>query len=163
MRENSRVDVLLICVTVLVSLAAVKTALWPGADDPSWELRWRALEPGYRDWLAAMTTSRAWLATLTDPEEIELAKGVSRREGRRRAYVNLAITALLIVAVALALAGLLPFSTWGLILACYTLLLAAGNHLRDRAIRRKVRAGSDEDVAPIRAGRNPEVVGTTAD
>jgi hypothetical protein len=154
-RDDSAVGILLICVTALVSIAALKTALWRGSDDPNWELRWRSLDPGYRDWLAAMTTSRAWLATLTDPEEIELAKGFSRRERRRRAYADLAVTALLIVAVALALAGVLPFSTWGLILGCYTLLLAGGAHLRDRQIRRKVRTWSDATAAPSRLDATP--------
>jgi len=147
-RDDSAVEVLLICVTVLASVAALRTALWRGADNPTWELRWRALDPGYRDWLAAMTTSPAWLKTLTDPEEIELAKGFGRRERRRRAYFDLAVTALLIVSVAFALAGLLPSSTWGLILGCYTLLLTAGSHIRDQRIKRKVRIGSDAAVAP---------------
>lgn len=151
MRDDSRVDILLICATVIASAAALRTALWPGTDDPNWELRWRGLGPDHQDWLAAMTTSRAWLATLTDPEEIELAKGFSRRELRRRAYVDLVVTAFLVVAVALALAGVLPFSTWGLILGCYTLILAAGTRLRDWQIKGKVQVEQPARRSP--AGR----------
>jgi len=150
MREDSRVDIFLIAVTILTSVATLRVAFWRGADNPSWELRWRGLDPGYRDWLAAMTTSLAWRATLTDPEEIALANGFSRRERRRRSYLDLAATALLVVGVAATLAGLLPLSVCTFGLAIYAMVRWAMEAARDRQIRNKVPGANDPDTAPVR-------------
>ncbi len=150
MREDSRVDIFLICVTILSSVAALQVAFWGGADNPTWELRWRGLDPGNRDWLAAMTTSRTWMATLTDPDEIELAKGFGRRERRRHSYFDLVAVALLIVGVALTLAGLLPLSACTLGLACYVVIRGAVEAWRNRQIRSRVAGANDPDTAPVR-------------
>jgi hypothetical protein len=54
--------------------------------EPTWKTRWRTLDPAERSWLAVVATSRPWIATLTDPEEIRLAKGCRRHESRRSRF-----------------------------------------------------------------------------
>ena len=150
MREDSGVDIFFVVATTIALLGASSEAYRRGADDPNWELRWRGLDPGYRDWLAAMTTSRTWLATLDDPDEIELAKGFARREARRRGRLDLAATALLIFAVAFVLAGLLPNSAWTLGISIYWVVRLLAEHGRYQQLKRRLHQRTDPDVAPTR-------------
>jgi Flp pilus assembly protein TadB len=95
------------CLGLLAAAIDASQAFWGASDDPTWETRWRSLDPAERTWLAAMATSRKWLATLTDPEEIKLAKGQRRHESRRRLYFDLAFLPLLLAVTVLVLAGAL--------------------------------------------------------
>jgi hypothetical protein len=109
MREDVRV-VFAIAYATLAPLIGVVDALeafWGARDDPTWEARWEALDPAERSWLAAMATSRKWIATLTDPEEIRLAKGCRRRESRRRLNYDLVVMPILLVLAGLVIAGVL--------------------------------------------------------
>jgi hypothetical protein len=141
-------DIVLISVTVFVGVISATTILRPGADDPNWELRWRSLDPGYRDWLAAMTTDPRWMKTLTDPEEVELAKGFARRERRRLAYFDLAAGVLVALVVALTLAGLVRLSATGFALGLFALVRWGAESWRQRQIRQKVRLGFEPGELP---------------
>lgn len=82
-------------------------AYWGARHDPTWETRWRSLDPAESSWLAVMATSRNWMATLTDPEEVRLAKGRRSQESRRRIRVDLAALPVFVGASILVLAGML--------------------------------------------------------
>jgi hypothetical protein len=142
------VDIFLIGVTVLAAVLAVSVALRPGDDDPNWELRWRSLDPGYRNWLAAMTTDPRWMKTLSDPEEVELAKGFARRERRHLAFYELAATALAALTVALALAGLVRLSAVGISLGLFGGIRWGVEAWRYHKIKRKVRLGFEPGELP---------------
>jgi hypothetical protein len=149
------VDYFLVGVTVLIGVMALSTALRPGVDDPSWELRWRGLDPVHRDWLAAMTTNPRWMRTLSDPEEVELARGFSRHERRRLAYFELASGAVAALAVALTLAGLAPVSTVGLGLGLVAMVRFSVESWRTRQIKRKVRLGFEPGDLPTPLTQTP--------
>ena len=96
-----------VCLPILIGALDAIEASWGARDDPTWETRWRSLDPAERTWLAVVATSRNWIATLTDPEEIRLARGCRRRESRRRVNFDLVALLLFAPALALALIGLL--------------------------------------------------------
>jgi hypothetical protein len=111
MREDSSVhpfDVFVLGTLVLAFAMAVNSAFRSGDDDPNWEMRWRGL-----------------------------AEEFSRRERRRRAYIDLATLWILALVAALVLIGLLPNSTVGLILAAYAVTQGVVVHLRERQIKRR--------------------------
>jgi hypothetical protein len=138
MREDSRVilAIVLLGVTVLVDVIEFVDSFWRLAPDPTWETRWRALDPAESAWLAMMATSRDWLATLSDPEEIALAKGFRRHERRRLVYFDLASLPLLSALVALSLIGLVNPSIVGLIFSTFLLLRGVPIYLRQRQVRK---------------------------
>jgi hypothetical protein len=88
----------------VLAIAIALEAVRGGRGDPTWETRWRSLDPAERAWLAMMSTSREWIGTLTDPEEIKLAKGFRRHESRRLLSIDLICLPLLLAAAALSLA-----------------------------------------------------------
>lgn len=138
MREDSRVilAIALLGVTVLVDVIEFVDAFWRSGPDPTWETRWRALDPAESAWLAVMATSNNWLITLTDPEEIALAKGFRRYERRRRVYFDLIGLPFLAAAVALTLIGLVNPSIVGLIFSTFLLLRPIPIYLRERQIKK---------------------------
>ena len=150
MREDPGVDLFFFVAALVALLGASSEAYRRGADDPSWELRWRALDPGYRDWLAAMTTSRTWLSTLDDPEEIELANGFARRERRRRSYFDVSALALIWLCAALILAGVLPTSACTLGFSVYGVVRLFAEFVRNQQPKRRLKQRTDPDVAPAR-------------
>ena len=155
MREGPGVDVFFLIATVSGLLVALGEAYRAGADALSWEMRWRDLDPTYRNWLAAMATSRSWLRTLDDPGEVELARGAARRESRRRAPFDLAGLALVVIVAALAVAGVVPGSAAGSAFSIYILLHLLLGFLRNRQIRRSLVERSDSEDAPPRQGTAP--------
>jgi hypothetical protein len=142
------VDIFLIGLTVFIAASAVWAVLRPGDDDPNWDLRWQGLDPGYRDWLAAMTTDPRWMGTLSDPEEIQLAKGFARRERRRLAPYEVALGVVAALAVALTLAGLVPMSTVGISLGLFGAIPVLITSWRTHQLRRKVRLGFEPGELP---------------
>ena len=148
-------DIFLICVTVLAAAGGASTAFRAGEDDSNWELRWRALDPSHRDWLAAMTTDYGWMRTLSDPEDVELARGFARREGRRLAHYELAAGVVVALAVALTLAGLAPFSFVALGLALVAAVRLSVEAWRRRQIRRKVKLGFEPGELPTPLTQTP--------
>jgi hypothetical protein len=150
MREDPGVDVFFFVATLVGLLGASSEAYRRGPDDANWEFRWRGLDPGYRDWLAAMTTSRTWLSTLDDPEEIELAKGFARRERRRRGHFDVAALALIWFCAALVLAGVLPTSACTLGFSVYGVVRLLAEFGRNQQLKRRLDQRTDPDVAPTR-------------
>lgn len=148
-------DVFFLIATVTGLLVAIGEAAGRGADDLNWEMRWRDLDTGYRDWLAAMATSYSWRRTLDDPTEIELANGAARRESRRRAPLDLGGLALVVTVAALALAGVLPSSATAVALSSYFLLRVLGQFVRNQQIRRRLTQRSDSEEAPPRPSTSP--------
>ncbi|HTT93224.1 MAG TPA: hypothetical protein VMF55_01010 [Solirubrobacterales bacterium] len=145
----------LIGVTVFIEVIALSTVLRPGADDPNWELRWRSLDPVHRDWLASMTTDPRWMRTLSDPEEVALARGFSRRQSRSLAHFELAAGVVAALAVVLTLAGLAPASTVGIGLGLVALVRVSVESWRTRQIRRKVRLGFEPGELPTPLTQTP--------
>lgn len=141
-------DVFLICATVLTGILAVSAVLRPGVDDPNGELRWGGLDPGYRNWLAAMTTDHRWMKTLTDPEEVELARGFARRERRRLGYYDVAALVVAALTVALTLVGILHLSDAGIGLGLLAMIRWAVEAWSRRQIRSKVRLGFEPGELP---------------
>jgi hypothetical protein len=148
-------DLLLIGVTVFIGIMSVSTALRQGADDPNWELRWRALDPSYRDWLAAMTTDPSWMSTLSDPEEVELAKGFHRRERRGLAYYDMAASVIAALVVALTLSGMTHLSVAGIALGLLAVIRFAVESWHQRQIRQKVKLGFEPGELPTQLTQTP--------
>jgi hypothetical protein len=148
------VDILLIGVTVLIAASGAWTVLRPGDDDPNWELRWQGLDPGYRDWLAAMTTDPRWMGTLTDPEEVQLAKGFARRERRRLGRYDLVALVIAVLAVALAMAGVLGLGAVGIGLGLLASIRVAVESWNHRQLRRKVQLGFEPGELPTQLPRS---------
>jgi Flp pilus assembly protein TadB len=132
--------------TVVVAIASVLLPILVGAidageaylgarHDPTWERRWRSLDPAERSWLAVIATSRNWIATLTDPEEIRLAKGRRSREGRRRLNVDLAALPVFIAASVLVLAGVVNEQVLLFVLFGFGLMRGIWTYRRERQIK----------------------------
>ena len=149
MREDSRVilAIALLGVTILVDIVEFVDSFWRSGPDPTWETRWRALDPAESAWLAVMATSRNWFATLTDPEEIALAKGFRRHERRRVVYFDLAGLPLLAAVAAFSLIGLVNPSIVGLVFSTFVLLRGVPIYLRGRQIQRNYQQAKDHYLA----------------
>jgi Flp pilus assembly protein TadB len=131
-------------------------ALWKGADDRDWELRWASLDDLDRAWLAAASRSSANRATLEARGELDLAKGFGRREARRRAYILMATLAPFIVVAVLMLTGPLSDRFAPLVLGSFALLQSLVTYFRDRRIKDRYRetqnrylAAPDADAASM--------------
>lgn len=137
MREDPRVALTIVFVCLPVVLGAVDAleAYWGARDDPTWETRWRSLDPAESSWLAVVATSRNWMATLTDPEEIRLAKGCRRRESRRRVNFDLAAMPLFLAVAALALTGVLSQSILLSLFLAFGLVRNSLIYRRERQIK----------------------------
>ena len=123
-------------IALLMGAAEALEAFWGAPADPTWAARWESLDPAERSWLAVMATSRSWLETLTDPEEIKLAKGCRRRERRHRLNYDLAALPVLLVAVALVLAGVIDaMPILYSLLFLYAILRNVWSYRRDRQIK----------------------------
>ena len=92
--------------------------------------------------ISMMATSRNWLATLSDPEEIALAKGFRRHERRRLVYLDLAGLPFLAALVALSLNGLANPSIVGLFFSTFVLLRGIPIYPRPDPYPRRVMAAS---------------------
>lgn len=138
MRDDSRVisALIILGLTVLVDTVDFAEAFLSSHRDPTWETRWRALDPADSAWLAMMAGSRDWIATLTDPEEIALAKGFRRHERRHRVYIDLAALPFMLAAGVLALAGLLSPAALGLVASTFVLIRGPVLWRRERQIKK---------------------------
>jgi Flp pilus assembly protein TadB len=137
MREDPPVVFAIVsaCLPVVVGLIDYSEAAWNARRDPTWETRWRSLEPAERTWLAVVATSRDWMATLTDPEEIRLARGARSRESRRRVGIDLAALPIFIAASVLVLGGVLGDAALLILLFAFGLLRGAWIYRRERQIK----------------------------
>lgn len=142
MRETPRVEYFLIAVTVLVAVQTIRDAWRTGPENPSWDLRWRALDPGDQSRLAVAGLSRSTTAALVDADEREMAEGFARRDRRRRAYLDLVLLAALALTSALMLAGATDHRTFGLVLGAFALVRWPLDSLRDRQIKRGLKPAS---------------------
>jgi hypothetical protein len=77
------VEYFVIGVTVFVAVMGVRDAWLVDSDDPTWDLRWRALDASSRASLAVAGLSRSTTAAIFDPEERELAERFGRERQRR--------------------------------------------------------------------------------
>jgi hypothetical protein len=136
-------SIILLGAIVLINLIDPVEFFWRSPPDPTWETRWRALDPNESAWLAVMASSRGWLATLTDPEEIELAQGFRRRESRRRIYVDLILSPLLIAVAALVLIGVLSISALGITLGLSALVRGLMLYRRERQTQKTYQQAKD--------------------
>ena len=141
-------DVLLTIAVFFIFVFAANAAFRPGADSPSWELRWRGLGADDRERISIAARSRAWRALLTDgpTTELELAAGLRRRDCRHRAYVQLAALPLPIVAAALMLDGVLAIGAFALVISLYGLFTGVWSYLRVQEMSGKPRAATSPDA-----------------
>jgi hypothetical protein len=139
------VDVFLTIALLLVLFVSADAAVRPGPDSPNWELRWRGLDADDRVRISTAARS-AKGASLTDPEETELAAGFRRRDRRRRAYVDFAVLPFLLAAIVFADVGLLSTGVVGLALALYGVFNGLWSSLRVREMSGKLRAATSPDA-----------------
>jgi Flp pilus assembly protein TadB len=140
---------------LLVDVVDFVEAFWRSAPGPGWETRWRALDPAESAWLAEMSRSRAWIRTLTDPEEIDLATGFHRHERRYRVYFDLEALPLMVAAGVLALAGLVPMAALGLVASTFALVRGIVLTLRERQIKKTYQQAMDNYLALTAPGPTP--------
>jgi Flp pilus assembly protein TadB len=114
MRDDSTVDIVFVFLALATVASAIDGAFRSGADGPTWDLRWRALEPAERTRISAAIRSRG---KLTDPVDTELAEGFNRYERRRGARLDLASAPLILLPAALTLAGVLRGGDFGLVVS----------------------------------------------
>ncbi len=131
-------------VIVLVDGAEFFDTFWRSVPDPTWETRWRALDPSQSAWLALMATSRGWLGTLTDPEEIELATGFHRHERRYRVCFDLAALPFIGAAATLVLVGLVPVGVLGLAAGTFGLVRSLVLYHREQQIKNAYKQAKDD-------------------
>jgi hypothetical protein len=144
MREDSSVIALFMTLALAISCVfATRSAFGAGADNLSWELRWRGLDAEDRARISMAARSKA---ALTAPEEVELAAGLRRRDLRRRAYVDVAALPVLTAAAALALAGMLSLGAVGMPLAIYSVFVGLWSYLRVKEMSGKPRAVTSPDA-----------------
>jgi Flp pilus assembly protein TadB len=124
-----------ILLPILIGAIDAGEASWATRHDPTWESRWRSLDPAESSWLAVMATSRNWMATLTDPEEIRLAKGRRGQEGRHRIKVDLAALPVFVAAGVLVLAGVLDEQILLVLLFAFGLVRMIWTYRRERQIK----------------------------
>lgn len=135
-------DIFLIAVTVFIAVQTVRDAWRTGPANPTWDLRWRALDSDDQTRLAVASLSRSTTAALVDAEERELAEGFARRDRRRLAYLDLGLLAAVALATALILAGFAHHGAIGLIIGAYALVRWPLESLRDRQIKRGLKPAS---------------------
>lgn len=103
-----------------------------------------------------MATSRDWIATLRDPEEIRLAKGRRSQEGRDRLKFDLAALPVFIATAVLVLAGVLNVEVLLSVLFAFGLIRGIWDYRRKRQIKnalRTQRAIAGETGAYARSAR----------
>ena len=125
----------LLGITLVIDVVDFADVFWRSAPDPTWETRWQSLDPTESTWLAYVATSRNWIAALTDPEEIALARGFRRHERRYIVYADLAVVPFVVAAAALMLAGLVSIGVVGLVAFIFTTVRGAVVYLRERQIK----------------------------
>jgi Flp pilus assembly protein TadB len=129
-----------VLVPILIGAIDAGEAYWGARHDPTWETRWRSLDPAERSWLAVMATSRNWIATLTDPEEIRLAKGRRSQEGRRRLRVDLWALPVFVAASVLVLGGALDAQVLLSVVFAFGLVRGIWTYRRERQIKDTLKA-----------------------
>jgi hypothetical protein len=105
MREDSRVVIFLIYGFAFAIAWNGVLAVWRGADDSNWKVRWERLDDLDQAWLAAASRSRSNRDTLEERGELDLAMGLGRREARQRARIALATLPPFLVGAALLATG----------------------------------------------------------
>jgi hypothetical protein len=136
--------IILLGIVLLVDVAEFVDAFWRSAPGPDWETRWKSHDPTESAWLAEMARRRAWLDTLTDPEEIELATGFYRHERRYRLYFDLAALPFIAAAGILVMTGLLSVAFLGIVAGFLTCVRALVLYLRERQIQRTYQQAKDD-------------------
>jgi hypothetical protein len=132
-----------VLVSILVAAIDAGEAYWSARHDPTWETRWRSLDPAESSWLAVIATSRNYMATLTDPEEIRLAKGRRSQESRRRLVFDLAAVPVFLAGWALVVAGVIGSGVLLTLLLTFGLLRSIWVLRRERQIKGALQAQRD--------------------
>jgi hypothetical protein len=148
LREDSRVDVFWVALSLLVVASTLDGAFRRGADNPNWDLRWRALDAAGRARVVTAAQSRASSAEIVAPDELderELVAGYRRRR-RRLSYLGLATSPLIAAASVLALTGVISGSTAGFVLTVVLLFSSAWEYLGKRSTNSKLRAVVDAEA-----------------
>lgn len=143
-------DIFWTILVVFTFITAFTGAFRPGADGANWNLHWRALDPQGRARIVTAAHSREARARLTEPEDLGLVAGYTRFKSRRRAYVDLAASSLLIVLAAFALAGLVGTGDLGLAASLFLVAAGAWEYLSEKQMNGKLRAVA---AAETSAGR----------
>jgi hypothetical protein len=147
MREDSRVDYVLLGVLVFAFLTQAYLAARKGVDDADWEMRYRALDQLDQAWIAAASRTSTAQTAIEERGDVELAKGFRRRERRRLAYVELATLPIFIALAFLVVAGALPSSMLALVLTGEFAVRGGLEFLRGRQIKAQYRQVQDSHLA----------------
>lgn len=145
MRKDSLVGIALIILYFAALLFVLDGAFRRGADDASWEVHWRILDAAGRARVATAAHSRGSGAELR-PDELNLADGYRRRRRRRRSYIDLAMSPLVIIATALALAGVVGIGLVGVILGASAVVTGFCDHRRERQMDGRLRAAVEAEA-----------------
>jgi hypothetical protein len=132
------VDIALLVIVVGAAVLVFRDRV----DESAWEERWRTLTPADRTRIAAAARRGALLA---DPEEIDLAAGYARRQRRRRGPYTLRLVIVVVVGVALLIAGLVHDSTVLLIFGAIFLLGSAWGFRRESLNSHNLRETASRD------------------
>lgn len=147
MREDYGVDLALLGVLVFAFVMQIFAAFGRGADEANWELRYRGLDDLDQAWIAAASRTSTARPALEERGELVLAKGFSRRERRRRAYVEVAALPIFIAVGVFALAGILPSSLLGLAFIGDFAVRGGVELWRNRQIKTRYRQVQDRYLA----------------
>jgi hypothetical protein len=147
MREDSRVDYVLLGVLVFAFLSQAYLAVRKVADDGSWEMRFRSLDDLDRAWIAAASRTSTTRPALKERGEVDLAEGFGRRERRRLAYVELATLPIFIPLAFLIVAGALPSGMLALLLTGEFAVRGSLEFFRGSQIKTRYREAQDGHLA----------------
>ncbi|HEX4306026.1 MAG TPA: hypothetical protein VHZ54_08330 [Solirubrobacterales bacterium] len=136
-------DIVLTIVWVLALLTTLSRAFRGGVDSPNWELRWQLLEATDRTRISTAARSGT---KLDDLEEAELAAGFTRRDRRRRAYVELPLLSLVVVLAAMAVVGSIDGGFVAIVTGCATACVALWGYLRGKHMDGTPRAAASPDA-----------------
>jgi hypothetical protein len=110
-----------------------------GADDRGWEASWERLDELDRAWLEVASRSRVNRHQLEERGELELAKGCSRREMRRRGRLALAVLPPFFIVAILMLTGVFDDHAAAFVFALSGFIPAVVFYLRERKAKARYR------------------------
>jgi hypothetical protein len=150
MREDPRVDVVVIIVYFASVVFNVVSAFGGGDDDAIWELHWRSLDVAGQAGVATAAGSRDAYEEL-GPEEKAVVAGYRRHQRRRSARVDLMPAPFLIVAGALVLTGVLEAGLFGMGVALAIVITGIWNYLQKKQMNGKLRLVAEAEAATASA------------
>lgn len=140
MREDPRVDVVLLIVGIFTFAFSFGKAFRRGSDDAGWELHWRSADAAQRARIVVAANSRKARGEMTAPEDLALVAGYTRRKARRRAYLEMPGSVVLVAGSLFVLGGVLGSGLLGLYASLFLVAVGTWEYLSEKQMDGRLRA-----------------------